>query len=226
LTAEEKKIVTDRVEGEKATLGNSHHSPLRDLVSDPKVWVLCLIYFLMLGAVYALIFSMPSLVRSWGVKDLFTIGWLQAIPSMVGVVGMILIGRSSDRTGDRRWHYVFTIGLIAFGLTGIAVMAPSLAMSIALLSIATIGTSTATPLFFTFVSEYLPKETAAGGIAFVSSLGNIGPSITPSIFTWVVGMGGSAYGLMLVVVMYSVAGVIMAVVGRARRSAAAEVQYA
>ena len=49
------------------------------------------------------------------------------------------------------------------------------------LCIATIGIASATPLFFTITSEYLSKAAAAGGIALISSLGNLGAAVSPSI---------------------------------------------
>ena len=39
-----------------------------------------------------MVFWLPTLIQSWGVKDLLLIGIYSAIPNAVGVVGMILIG--------------------------------------------------------------------------------------------------------------------------------------
>ena len=66
------------------------------MLRDPKVYLLSLVYFLLLGATYTMVFWVPTLIQSWGVKDLFLIGIYAAIPNAVGVIGMILIGRHSD----------------------------------------------------------------------------------------------------------------------------------
>ena len=50
---------------------------------------------LLLGATYTMIFWLPTLIKSWGIKDLFMIGIYAAIPSLFGVATMVLIGRSS-----------------------------------------------------------------------------------------------------------------------------------
>ncbi|MFT3802168.1 MAG: MFS transporter [Burkholderiaceae bacterium] len=216
LTAEQKKILIDRVESEKTSTGHAHGA-MRQLIKDPKVFVLATTYFLMSAAVYALLFWAPTLIRSWGVADVFQVGLLKAVASICGIIGMVLISRSSDRTHDRRWHFAFAICCVVAGLGLIAVFAPNLVGSVALYSLATVGTSAATPLFFAFVSEYLPKETAAGGIALISSLGNLGPAISPSISTWILSTtGNNKYSLFFICSLYILAAVIMLVAGRSR----------
>ncbi|MFT4243712.1 MAG: MFS transporter [Acidovorax sp.] len=216
LTEEEKRILIERVEGEKTSIGHKHGA-MMTLLKDKKVFALATIYFLMSAAVYALLFWAPTLIRSWGVSDVFQVGLLKAVASVAGIIGMVLIGRSSDRMNDRRWHFVFAICCITAGLGLIALMAPGLTPSVALYSLAMVGTSAATPLFFAFVSEYLPKETAAGGIALISSLGNLGPAISPSISTWILTTTGDAkYSLFFIIGMYIVAAVIMVVAARSR----------
>lgn len=64
-----------------------------------------LVYFLLLGATYAMVFWVPTLIKSWGVADMMQIGLYSALPSLIGVFGMILIGRHSDKHGERRWHF-------------------------------------------------------------------------------------------------------------------------
>ncbi|MFT3802169.1 MAG: MFS transporter [Burkholderiaceae bacterium] len=219
LTDEEKKILINRVESEKTSTGHGHGA-MGALLKDPKVFVLATIYFLMSAAVYALVFWAPSLIKSWGAADVFQVGMLKALASVFGIIGMVLICRSSDRTNDRRWHYVFAITCIVTGLGLIAVMAPGMTTSMALFSLATVGTSASTPLFFAFISEYLPKETAAGGIALISSLGNLGPAISPSISTWILTTTGeNKYSLLFICSLYVLAALIMVVVGRSRSPA-------
>ena len=226
LTDEEKRILINRVEGEKTSSGHKHGA-MKTLLKDPKVFVLAVIYFLMSAAVYALLFWAPTLIRSWGVTDVFHVGLLKAIPSVIGIIGMVLIGRSSDRMNDRRWHFVFAMCCITVGLGTIAVLAPGLVASLSLYSLAIIGTSASTPLFFAFVSEYLPKETAAGGIALISSLGNLGPTISPSISTWILtSTGDNKYSLFFIVSMYVLAGIIMVLAARKGSAAPAVAQPA
>ena len=79
--------------------------------------------------------------------------------------------------------------------------------SMIVLCIATVGIVSATPRFFTATSEYLPMATAtaAAGIALISSLGNLGAAVSPSL----TGAVTAATGMYLVIAWYVVAGAIM-----------------
>jgi len=68
----------------------------------------------------------------------------------------------------------------------------------------------ATPIFFTLITEYLSVAAAAGGIALISSLGNLGPAVSPSLNGLIQqATGSTAYGIYLVMAMYVLAGIIL-----------------
>ncbi|MEJ8853497.1 MFS transporter [Variovorax robiniae] len=186
------------------------------VLRDPKVYVFAASYFILLGCAYTIIFYTPTLIQSWGVKDVLHVGLLAAIPNVFGVIGMILVGRNSDRTGERRFHYFISVALAAIGMGITTLTIGNLTGSLLALCIATIGMTSATPLFWTAATEYLPKASAAGGIAFVSSLGAIGPSVFPSINAAITKATGSpTAGIYAVMVAYFICGsLLVAVVGK------------
>ncbi|MBN9040419.1 MAG: MFS transporter [Rhizobiales bacterium 62-47] len=216
LSADEKMLIDD------AFKSDTRHEALPDAGSfaqclrDPKVYVLSLIYFLLLGATYTMVFWLPTLVQSWGVKDLFLIGIYTAIPNAVGVIGMILIGRHSDKWHERRWHYVACVFIAAAGLFITTLFQGNLVGSIFALSSAVIGIASATPLFFALTSEYLSAGAAAGGLALISSLGNLGPSVSPSINGFIVKYtGDNIYSMYFVMSLYLLSGVLLLLTMRA-----------
>lgn len=79
------------------------------MLQDPKAYLLALVYFFLLGATYTMVFWVPTLIQSWGVKDLFLIGIYASIPNAAGIIGMILIGRHSDKWHERRWHFAVCV---------------------------------------------------------------------------------------------------------------------
>jgi MFS family permease len=212
LSSAEKKMLADRLSRDVGSLGEGINKrvALRALLCDPKLYVFSLINFLFLGAVYVLVFWTPTLIHSWGVKDVFHIGLLAAIPNIVGAIGMLLISRSSDRNNERRWHFIGGVALIAIGLLGIPILNGGVATSLTLLSIATIGTASMTPLFYAFVSDYLPKEQAALGLAVIPSLADIAPIMTPSIGAWLrATTGNNTASLYFIVALYVASAVVM-----------------
>jgi MFS family permease len=180
------------------------------MLRDPKVYVLSFVYFLLLGATYTMVFWLPTLIQSWGVKDLFLIGIYAAIPNAVGVIGMILIGRHSDNWHERRWHFAACVAIAAVGLFVTSLLQGNLVGSILALSFGVIGIAAATPLFFALVSEYLSAGAAAGGLALISCLGNLGPAVSPTINGLIVrNTGDNIYSLYFVIGLYLVSGGIL-----------------
>ncbi|HMO44567.1 MAG TPA: MFS transporter [Rubrivivax sp.] len=210
LTADEKARLRHHIEHDAHAVAGASHGSLLALIRDPKIFLLSIIYALALGATYAMVFWAPTLVRSWGVADLFLVGILTAIPALCALIVMVLVGRSSDRHNERRWHYLFCTVL---GLAGTAIAALSqgnLILSLFGLAVLSMGQSASTPVFFAAVSEYLPKKTAAGGIALVSSLGNLGPAVMPWITTRINTITGTpAASLYLVGAMWITAGILL-----------------
>jgi len=207
LSAGEKKQVGDSLAVDAA---HTSGATPRTMLRDPKVWLLALTYFFLLGATYTMVFWLPSLIQSWGVKDMLAIGLLAAIPKACGVAGMILIGRSSDKRRERRWHFAACVGLAAAGLAVTTLLAGNLAGSLVALCFATVGIAAATPIFFTQVSEYLSPAAAAVGIALISSFGNLGPAIAPSVNGLITQRTGSTvYSMVLVIALYLLAGALL-----------------
>jgi MFS family permease len=227
LSADEKALLNERLErDEKETSGESAGGFLH-MLRDPKVYALSAAYFLLLGASYTVVFTLPALIHGWGIKDLFGVGILAAVPQVCAIGGMICIGRHSDVHKERRWHFAFSTTLAAAGLGVVAVMqgqaTGQIVASLVGMTVAYIGLSSATPLFFTLTSEYLSKGAAAGGLALVSSLGNLGAAAAPSVNAMLTkSMGSNVYGLYLVMALYVVSGllILLAIKATGERSGA------
>src|SRR5205823_492164 len=102
LTRAEQEALTSRL-AEEAAPASTVHS-IRGALTSGRVWLLAGVYFTIPVALYAMGFWLPQIVRNAsGGTDLST-GLLSAIPYAVAAIGMVIIGRHSDRTGERRRH--------------------------------------------------------------------------------------------------------------------------
>ena len=221
LDAAEKRRLQHHIDHDVKPVEGAAHTGAGSLLRDPKVYALSLVYFLLLGATYTMVFWLPTLIKALGVNDMLQIGLYAAIPNAIGVVGMILIGRSSDRLRERRWHFFGCVALAALSLFATTVVQGQFAATMVALSAACIGIAAATPLFFTITTEYLPKATAAVGIALVSSLGNLGAAVSPSVTGLITARTGTpVYSMYLVVGLYVLAGLLLLLLVRANRGAA------
>ncbi len=186
LSDEEKALLARNIEAE-----DRHKSEVRviDAFQSGKVWVLCAIYFTLMIGLYGIGFWLPTIVeriaKTFDVKGYLPIGLITAIPYAVTVVGMILLSRHSDRTGERRMHYVLnaTAGGLGLILSGVFADRPILAM--AFLSIGTLGVIGSMPLFWPIPSAFLAGTAAAAGIGMVNSVGNLGGYVGPNVPVWV-----------------------------------------
>jgi nitrate/nitrite transporter NarK len=212
-------VLRDHLEHDKGLVAGAGHGSFWQMLKDPKVYTLSLVYFLLLGATYTMVFWAPTLIKGWGITDLFQIGLWAAVPNVFGVIGMVMFGRSSDRRKERRWHFMVTVAVAAFGLWVTTVTQGNFVGSIIGLCIATVGIASATPLFFAATSEYLSKAAAAGGIALISSLGNLGAAVSPSVTGAInAATGGPVTSMYLVMALYIASGVLLLLVMRANRA--------
>jgi len=210
LSNDEKAVLDDAFRHDVKDVEGEAEGTFWQTLKDPKAYLLALVYFLLLGATYTMVFWLPTLIHSWGVKDLFLVGIYAAIPNAAGVVGMILIGRHSDKWHERRWHFAACVAIAAVGLFITTLLEGNLVGSILALSFAVIGIASATPLFFALTSEYLSAGAAAGGLALISSLGNLGPALSPSINGFILrATDDNIYSMYFVMTLYVLSGVIL-----------------
>lgn len=216
LSDAEKARLRQQHDAESHSSTKASHGSLRDLLSDTKVWALALVYVLMVAGTYAIAFWTPTLIKSWGVSDIMDVGLYAALPQVGAVIGVMVLGRSSDRHRERRWHFAAGALMAASGLAFIALANGHLAVSLAGLCVAVAGIASVPPVFFALLSEYLPRASVAAGIALVSSIGNLGGAAIPSVTSAInSATGGTTISLYLVMSLYLLAGIIVVRAGRA-----------
>jgi MFS transporter, ACS family, tartrate transporter len=157
------------------------------------------------------------------------VGYLSALPSLDGCVGMILLSRSSDRTGERIWHVAGPCLIASFGLmlVGFTLRQYPL-VALAAYCIAGFGISSLLPTFWNLPTAFLGPAAAAGGIAIINSVGNISGYAGPQLVGVVRDYTGSYEVPMMVasLFMLATAGCILAAPAMAARAAARQMQKA
>jgi MFS family permease len=153
-------------------------------VASGRVWLLAAVYFTIPVALYAVGFWLPQILQAASGAGNFVVGLLTAVPYAVGAVGMIVAGRHSDRTGERRWHVALAalVGGAGFAATALV---HGTGASLAALSIAMLGLASMFGPFWTLATSFLRGIGAAAGIALINSVGNIGGFVGPNIMGYV-----------------------------------------
>ncbi|HEX8766605.1 MAG TPA: MFS transporter [Candidatus Acidoferrum sp.] len=193
LTGEEKDWVQAELAREEVQKPPGRHSA-REGITNFRVWHLAAIYFTMMIGAYTLSFYAPQLVKSLSSEySNSLVGNLVTIPYLAALVGMIFVGRSSDRRMERRYHATVCLLVGGIGFLSLGrIHAPFVTM--AFLSLLAIGYCSSLSPFWAMPSEFLTGFSAASGIAFINSVGNLGGFFGPSMVGFITQKTGTLYG--------------------------------
>ena len=176
LSDDEKRLLKEKIEADAGS--KADHSFLKAL-RNPKVWILGLMYFGVVMGLYGISFWLPTLIKATGINNPLDVGFLSAIPYIAAVVAMLVVGASADKRRERRWHFAIPAVLGGAGLILSATFASSTTFAIAALTLAAAGIIASLPVFWTFPPAFLSGTAAAGGIALIGALGNLGGFVSP-----------------------------------------------
>src|SRR6202035_5544636 len=79
-------------------------SSIWGVLGSGRIWLLSLVYFGIPACMYGVTLWLPSAIRSLSGLGYFSTGIVAAVPYFVTAVAMVLVGRHSDLSGERRWH--------------------------------------------------------------------------------------------------------------------------
>lgn len=193
LSAREKKWIAHRLAQAASESDASQRHSLRDCFTSPVVWLLCLIYFLRNVGTYGYEMWLPTIVKGVTGKSDSVVGLINGLPYLAAGIAMYLVSRHSDKTGERRGHMAAgaigaTIGFV------IAATAQNAFLAIAGLAVAYAGSKASLPPFWALSTQFLKGTAAAGGIALINSVGNLGGFFGPTLVGVIKDNTGSNFG--------------------------------
>ncbi|MCC8404898.1 MFS transporter [Paraburkholderia sp. MMS20-SJTN17] len=195
LSSEERDWLIARQKQEREHREAVRHFSVKEALINPRVLAIALIYFGANATNYGLSFFLPQIVKSFGLTNLQT-GFVTSLPYVVGLIGMIVWGRHSDRRLERRWHVAIALLIAAGGIAASAGLDDPVQKMIAL-SIAGFGIFGCLPVIWTLPAAFLSGAAAAGGIAAINSLGNLAGFFGPFAMGWIKdSTGGFGAGLL------------------------------
>ncbi len=179
-------------------------------LKDYRVYLLASLAFAAYCGSYGFNFWLPTMIKEMGVTDIAQISFYAVIPFSLAAVGMITIGRSSDKRRERRWHYVFSMLFGASMMTLAAFWEGGIISRLIILGLAGFGFSGGVVVAWSLPAAYLKDKTAAAGIAMVSTLATMSGLFAP----WLIGFmrestGTNAGALMSIAAVMVAAALIM-----------------
>jgi ACS family tartrate transporter-like MFS transporter len=207
LTDAERKWLITTLETERGLVEAKRKVTVWQSFWDPKVLLLTLNYFGIVGASVGMLLFLPQMVKQLGLTNM-QVGWVSMIPYICGAISLLAWGWFSDRISERRWNLFFacvvaTIGLIIAGRT------IGTAWAIVGMSIAAIGFYGSKGPFWSMPSMILTGTAAASGIAWINAVGNLGGFFGPSIVGWAKDYTGSFAGGLYALACFSLMSAIV-----------------
>jgi D-galactonate transporter len=206
LTAEERDLLERNIAADNV---EKEDMPIGKILSSPRVWMMSLIYFSFVMGLYGVSFWLPTIIKATGVTDALSIGLLSAIPYGAAVVGMLLVARSADKRGERRWHIAIPAVIGSIGLVLSVIWANNTALAMLGLTLGTMGILTTLPLFWSLPTAFLAGTGAAAGIAMINSLGNLAGFLSPYLVGWLKQVTGSNSSGMYMLAGFLILGAVL-----------------
>ena len=198
LTQAEKDWLRTKLASERQAKEAGRTFTLWQGMTNPTVLLLALNYFGIVTASLGMLFFIPQIIKSIGVADNMTVGWLTMLPYLCGGASLVIWGRVSDRMNERRWNLLGACTLSTLGLI-MAGMTMGTWWALVGMSIAAMGFYGSKGPFWAMPPMFLTGTAAAGALAWINCIGNLGGFFGP----WYVGVikdftgsfSGGLYGL-------------------------------
>jgi D-galactonate transporter len=195
LAADERDWLTERLQLEQRQREAVREYTVGQVMINPRVIGLSLVYFGAVATNYGLGFFLPQIVKTFGLNTFLTTV-VSAAPYVVGTVAMVWWGRRSDRVGERRYHTAIPLLIAAAGIAAsTALDDPTLKMIS--FCVAGFGIFACLPVFWTLPTAFLSGAACAAGVAVINSIGNLAGFVGPFAMGWVKDHTGSYTGGLL-----------------------------
>lgn len=215
LAEDERAWLEQRLEAEDRQRGTGVPHSFRRALLDRRVLLLSLIFLFLGYGTNAMVYWLPTIVRTAtaGLSPL-QVGLVSATPFVVAAAAIVLVGWCGRRLGNTRGVLLTPVVLSLVGFAGAMLALQHIVAAMVLICLALAGGLAAQPQFWTLPTGYLAGAGAAGGIAMINSVNNLGGFAAPYTFGWltqashgsalpfVVMAGAQALAAVLIVVAY------------------------
>jgi ACS family tartrate transporter-like MFS transporter len=149
-------------------------------IKSPYVWFFALLYFTMTLGMYGFQLWLPQIIHGFGNLSNSQTALLAAIPAILQAFGMNVVGRHSDKTGERRGHLAASALLAGFSLV-LSGLSHNPWLGLTALCAASFGIWGTVGPFWAMPTSRLTRTEAAVGIGLINSVGNLGGFAGPYV---------------------------------------------
>ena len=185
LSEDEREWLVEELRIERQRKSEARSLTVLESLRHRGVIVLAVAYFFIITSSLGLNLWLPTIVKSISGLTNFQVTLVSALPYCFGLIAMIGLGWSSDRTKERRWHTVAPM-LVAFvGLVLSTLVSSNPFLAIAMFCVAAAGLFSYFPSFWALPTGFLSGSAAAASIGLINSVGNLGGFVGPFVVGFV-----------------------------------------
>jgi ACS family tartrate transporter-like MFS transporter len=197
LPADERAWLTAELDREQQAKQAAGRHRILEAFRHREVILLALTYFFMVSSVYGFTFWLPSIIKKLSGSSNLRVSLISAVPYCVGLAAILLVGWSSDRTGERRWHTAVSMAAASVGLLLAVIFQDRLVLSVGMFCVAAAGIYAYCPGFWSLPTSFLSGTAAAASIGLINSIGNLGGYVGPHVVGYLSTLTGSYVGGMV-----------------------------
>src|SRR5262249_35162697 len=181
LSEDERRWIITELESERRAKEARRPYRVSEALRQPSVILLALAYFGITTSVYGFNFWLPTIIKKLSGASNTVVTLISALPFCVGLAAMVLVGWSSDRSGERRWHTATCMAVASAGLLLSVFFQDKAALAVLMFCVTAVGMYGYLPGFWSLPSSFLTGTAAAVSVGLINSIGNLGGFVGPYI---------------------------------------------
>jgi ACS family tartrate transporter-like MFS transporter len=183
LSPEAREWLTNEMARDHAAAAHGHVT-LGASFRSARVWLLSFAYFLNTSVTYSVFLWLPKILEDASGLHGIRLGLLTTIPFVFTLAAMVIVGRHSDRTGERKLHVAACALVGACGLALASASGSRVPLLLVSFTLCQSAQRSIQPVFWTLPPLLLGGTAAAAGFALINAVGNLGGYAGPSMMGW------------------------------------------
>lgn len=222
LAEDERTWISAELEREKQIKKAQRNFSVWEAFRHRNVLLLAAGYFCAVTSAYGFNFWLPTILKGLSGYTNLQVSAIAALPYCAGLIAMLVVGWSSDRTRERRWHTALSLLTVSTGLFLSALAAENVALAVAFFCLAGAGLYAYLPGFWAIPATFLTESAAAASIGLINSIGNLGGFVGPYVVGYLNNKTNSFYAGIIYLSCSALVGAILILMVRDSSSTAEE----
>ncbi len=219
LGPEERAWIGSALERERESKSHVAQMTIGQALRHPPVLLLTAGLFFCYTGGYAFWFWFPTMLQRMSGWSTLEVSLWGAVIFGGSLIGMLVLGATSDRTGERRWHFAGPQLTAACALAAWFFLPRSNALLVVIFTLLAFGTIAYLPSFWALPSEFLSASAAATAVGFINCTASIGGYFGPKFFgDFSQRTGSFDRGFIFMIICWVIAAVLVLLCPRQRRA--------